>query len=99
MIVCNPPYIEKTETIDKKTWEQEPHLALLAKPSTFFYEKLLRELNGVVNPCFLVAFEIGEDMENELTKLVDKYCPKDDRWFEKDIYGKTRFLFIKNSGV
>ena len=42
VMVCNPPYIEDISTIDKKTWEQEPHLALLAKPCTFFYEQLLK---------------------------------------------------------
>ena len=99
VIVCNPPYISDTSTIDKKTWEQEPHLALLASPNTLFYEKLLKEYTKVVNDKFLIAFEIGEDMEESLTKLVDKYCPNTEYFFEKDLYGKTRFLFIKTRSV
>ena len=99
VIVCNPPYIGDASTIDKKTWEQEPHLALLASPNTLFYEKLLKEYVKVVNDKFLIAFEIGEDMEESLTLLVAKYCPNAEYFFEKDIYGKTRFLFIKTRSV
>ena len=99
VIVCNPPYIGDASTIDIKTWEQEPHLALLASPNTLFYEKLLKEYVKVVNDKFLIAFEIGEDMEESLTKLVAKYCPNAECFFEKDIYGKTRFLFIKTRSV
>ena len=99
VIVCNPPYISDASTIEKKTWEQEPHLALLASPNTLFYEKLLKEYTKVVNDKFLIAFEIGEDMEESLTLLVAKYCPNAEYFFEKDIYGKTRFLFIKTRSV
>lgn len=95
VIVCNPPYIQDASTIDKKTWEQEPHLALLANPDTLFYEKVLSEYKQIVNSKYLLAFEIGEDMEESLITLVLKYCPDALYSFEKDIYGKTRFLFIK----
>ena len=95
VIICNPPYISDISTIDKKTWEQEPHLALLANPNTLFYEKVLSNYQKVVNEKYLLAFEIGEDMEKSLTDLVKTYCPNAKYLFEKDIYGKTRFLFIK----
>lgn len=95
VIVCNPPYIQDVSTIDKKTWEQEPHLALLANPDTFFYEKVLKDYRKVTSNKYLLAFEIGENMEDSLKPLINKYCPDADYSFEKDIYGKTRFLFIK----
>ena len=94
VIVCNPPYIEDISTIDKKTWEQEPHLALLAKPCTFFYEQVLSNYQKVVNSRYGLAFEIGEDMENAMTKLIKKYCPNSHFFFKKDMYDKTRFVFI-----
>ena len=96
VIVCNPPYIEDEKTIDKRTWEQEPHLALMAKPNTLYYEALLSMAKEVLNDKYLIAFEIGEDMEKPLSLLVNKYCPDSESFFEKDIYGKTRFLFIKH---
>ena len=97
VIVCNPPYISDIKGIDEKTWKQEPHLALLAEPATLYYEKLLKEYVPIVNDKYLLAFEIGEDMKEKLMKLVDKSCPKATYFFENDIYGKTRFLFIKNN--
>ena len=94
VLVCNPPYIEDITTIDKKTWEQEPHLALLAKPCTFFYEQILKDYSKVMNNKFIIAFEIGEDMEEAMTSLIQKYLPNSRYLFKKDIYDRTRFAFI-----
>lgn len=96
VIVCNPPYIEDETTIDEKTFKQEPHLALIAKPNTLYYEEVFKNAGAVLNNKYLMSFEIGEDMENRLSTLVEKYFPHDEFFFEKDIYGKTRFLFIKH---
>ena len=95
VIICNPPYIEDKKTIDEKTWKQEPHLALLAKPGTLFYEKLLKDYLKIVNDKYLLCFEIGEDLEEPLTSLVKRYCKDCSFHFEKDMYGRTRFLYIK----
>ena len=94
-IICNPPYIENESTIDEKTWKQEPHLALLAKPGTLFYERVFQDYLKIVKDEFIMAFEIGEDQEEALTKLVNKYCSGCSFYFEKDMYNKTRFLYIK----
>ena len=99
VLVCNPPYISNVEGIDERTWKQEPHLALLAEPATLYYEKVLSECSTILNFKYLIAFEIGEDMKDELIKLVEKYCPGSTYFFENDIYGKTRFLFIKQLGI
>ena len=96
VIACNPPYIKDIKTIDERTFAQEPHLALLADPDTKFYEELLRDAPQVLNEKYIVAFEIGEDMEESLETLIKKYCPNDEFYFQKDMYGKTRFLFIKH---
>ena len=96
VIVCNPPYIENIDSIDEKTFKQEPHLALLASPNIKFYEELLKNSFRVLNDKYLIAFEIGEDMKESMESLVKKYCPNDEYYFQEDIYGKTRFLFIKH---
>ena len=95
VIIRNPPYIENEATIDEKTWKQEPHLALLAKPGTLFYEKVLQDYLKIVSDEFIIAFEIGEDQEEALTGLINKYCQGCSFYFEKDLYNKTRFLYIK----
>ena len=96
VIVCNPPYIGSPESIDKRTYEQEPHLALLANPNTKYYEELLQDVHRVLKDKYLIAFEIGEDMKEAMEKLVKEYYPNDEFFFKDDIYGKTRFLFIKH---
>ena len=96
VIVCNPPYIRDITTIDDRTLKQEPHLALLANPDTKFYESLLMDAYKVLNDKYLIAFEIGENMKESLETIVKKYCPNDEFYFQEDMYGKTRFLFIKH---
>ena len=93
-IICNPPYIENIEQIDKRTLDQEPHQALLAKPSIKYYKLFLSQIKKVIKKRFLIAFEIGENMKQELTALVRDTFPMAKFKFEKDLDGKWRFLFI-----
>ena len=99
VIVSNPPYIRSKETVDPQTLKYEPHLALFAEPVTKFYEEILTSIDKqlVNDKKFLIAFEIGEDMEEELTKLVEEKYPGIMYRFDKDIYNKTRFLYIVNN--
>ena len=99
VIVSNPPYIRSKDTVNPQTLKYEPHLALFAEPVTKFYEEILTSIDKqmVTNNKFLIAFEIGEDMEEELTKLVEEKYPGIMYRFDKDIYNKTRFLYIVNN--
>ena len=94
VLVCNPPYIGDESTIDEQVWKYEPHKALLANPKTLFYERIFQDADKILNKDALLAFEIGEDMEEELSQLVEQYFPNSAYKLEKDIYGKTRFLYI-----
>ena len=94
VIVCNPPYIPSIDTVEESTLRHEPHLALFASPSTYFYEQLFKDAPKVLNKLGLICLEIGEDMEESLTLLVNKYFSKAVYNFYKDIYDKTRFLII-----
>lgn len=99
VIISNPPYVRDESTVDEQTLKYEPHLALFAKPVTKFYEEILTSIDKQIisNHKFLIAFEIGEDMEKELTDLLEtKYNDLLYR-FDKDMYGKTRFLYIINN--
>ena len=95
VLMCNPPYIGSPKTIDEQTWKYEPHLALLAEPKTKFYEELFKTMPQVMNEThFLATFEIGEDMDEEITDLVEKYFKEVRYKIGKDMYGKSRFLYI-----
>ena len=95
VLMCNPPYIGSVDTIDEQTLKYEPHLALLANPKTKFYEEIFKKMPEVMNKThFLATFEIGEDMDEEITDLVEKYFQEVKYKIGKDMYGKSRFLYI-----
>lgn len=94
VLICNPPYIENINNIDKQVWDYEPHLALIASPSTKCYEEIFQKANLIMKEHYLMAFEIEEDMEEALIKLMNKYLEGCTYCFHKDIYDKTRFLYI-----
>lgn len=98
VLVSNPPYINGPETIDEQVWKYEPHKALLATPDTFYYEEIIKDAHEVLNDGGMLAFEIGEDMEESLTKIINACMPKANYQFAKDMYGKTRHLFIVDIG-
>ena len=94
VLICNPPYIGDKSTIDEQVWKYEPHEALLANPKTLFYERIFQDVDRILNKNVILAFEIGEDMEDELCDLVEKYFPNSAYKLSKDMYGKMRFLYI-----
>ena len=98
VVISNPPYIGDSSTVDPQTLKYEPHLALFATPKTKYYEEILTLIDkGVMNKKqFLFAFEIGEDMEEELTNLLESKYLGVMYKFEKDMYGKVRFLYVMN---
>ena len=99
VIISNPPYIRSKDTVDPQTLKYEPHLALFASPATKYYEEILTSIDKQLlnDSKFLIAFEIGEDMEEELTDLIERKFPGLMYRFDKDIYNKTRFLYIVNN--
>ena len=95
VIVSNPPYIGDESTVDPQTLKHEPHLALFANPKTKYYEEMFKLIDSQnMSDRFLMAFEIGDDMEEELTHIIETNYMGILYKFEKDIYGKTRFLYI-----
>ena len=95
VIVSNPPYIGDKSTVDPQTLKYEPHLALFASPKTKYYEQIFTLIDPfVLSSKFLMAFEIGEDMEEELTHILETKYIGIMYKFVKDICGKSRFLYI-----
>lgn len=98
VLVCNPPYIKDNKTIDEQVWKYEPHLALIADPDTKYYEEVFKSANKVLNEKYIMAFEIGENMTDELMPLAKKYFPTAIININKDMYNKDRFLYIIGVG-
>lgn len=101
VIISNPPYIGDESTVDPQTLKYEPHLALFASPKTKYYEIIMSLIDSkIMSDRFLIAFEIGEDMREELTSIIETKYKGIMYKFEKDIYGKDRFLYIvRDEGI
>lgn len=94
VLVCNPPYIENVNQIDEQVFKYEPHLALLATPSTKYYEEVLSKHHLFMKDKYIMNFEIDEGMESQLMSLVEKYCKGAEFKMVEDLYNKSRFLYI-----
>lgn len=98
VIVSNPPYIAAAETavMDQSVIAYEPHLALFAADDGLaLYERMLQQLPLVLLPGGIVAFEIGYQQGEALTRMVHRYYPTATVTVLKDLAGHDRMLLIK----
>lgn len=100
VLISNPPYIKDHTTVDKQVLEHEPHLALFAEPTTKYYELIFKNAHKIMKERSIMAFEIGEDMERALIECIGDYFTYTNITFRvsKDMYKKTRFLYIMIDG-
>ena len=95
LFVSNPPYVEKMEDIEERVKKHEPMNAIYVKDGVSFYENVFKEHKKFMNDKFFMAFEINYDQQDQLTELIAKYFDDDTEFsFVKDIFDRTRFLFI-----
>lgn len=97
VIVSNPPYIGKKDTIEPKVLKHEPKLALFAKNNGLeYYEKILSYAGNILNEKNIIAFEIGMNQGDDILKITKKYFNNAKVFIEKDLTGKNRYIFIIN---
>lgn len=94
IIISNPPYIGKEETVDNSVL-YEPQIALYAEESgLIFYKKILETIK---NQPKLIAFEIGETQKEAIVELATKKFPNANITCETDLAGKNRYIFIEQN--
>lgn len=95
ILISNPPYVTETEPLPKNVLF-EPHLALYSKNNgTYHIEEILKRAKTYLKDKFIIALEINEKSEQDLTEIVKKYFSnKVEFIFEQDLAGRTRYLFI-----
>ena len=94
IIVSNPPYILNRDEVQDSVKDYEPESALYLDEGNSVYEAIFRDLPKVKKGPMLLAFEIGYDLKDYLTKLMAKYLKDYTYDFKEDLNGLTRFLFV-----
>lgn len=97
VIISNPPYVMTNETLPKDVL-YEPHLALYSGTKGIDHiEEIFKNIKSHLNNKYLIALEINEKSEPDITNLIKTYFEKNINYkFMKDLAGKTRYLFITN---
>lgn len=96
VLVSNPPYINKSLTIDPKT-KYEPQNAIYADDEgLLFFKFMISNYQIFLNNQFIMAFEIGEEQGNTLINYAKAHIPNAKVFVEQDLSNKDRYLFIIN---
>lgn len=97
VIISNPPYVMTNEILPKDVL-YEPHLALYSGLKGIDHiEEIFKNIKSHLNNKYLIALEINEKSEPDITNLIKTYFEKNINYkFMKDLAGKTRYLFITN---
>ncbi len=100
IIISNPPYIKTDEEIEDLVKDNEPHLALYGGVDGLeYYKKILAKAKNNVKDNYLIAFEIGDTLRNDIMKLAQEYFPNSNIVAKKDIYDRDRMIFISNLDI
>ncbi len=95
VLVCNPPYIPNDEVVDPLVKDHEPHIALFGGHDGLdFYRALLENVESVLKPRYIIAFEHAYHTAKVLKKMIKQHL-KDVKIVQlKDMQGKDRMTFI-----
>ncbi len=95
ILISNPPYVFDNEPLPKEVI-YEPNLALFSGPKGINHiDKILMNAQNYLKEKFIIALEINEKSETEITNLINKYFDSSIKYsFENDLAGKLRYLFI-----
>ena len=101
IIICNPPYVSEDDEVDDLVSKNEPSLALYARNNGLeFYERILSTCENYLKDKYLIAFEIGANQKEAITKLINKYLKDVKIVSKQDLSKRDRMIFIfKNINI
>jgi len=82
-------------SIDVNVLKYEPKLALIANPSTKFYQIILKNCQSLIKKDGAFIFEINPTDADTLVKMSQEYYPHATIKVIKDINQKNRFIVIQ----
>ncbi|MBW9212931.1 MULTISPECIES: peptide chain release factor N(5)-glutamine methyltransferase [Terrabacteria group] len=95
VLVCNPPYIPQAEEMESSVVDYEPHVALFGgEDGLKYYREVFMNAHRILKEKAFMAFEMGWNQREAMTKLIKEILPEDRFEFLKDINGKDRMLFV-----
>lgn len=96
ILVCNPPYIPDQENMERSVIDYEPHVALFGGSDGLkFYRRIFSRADQLVRPGGFMAFEMGYDQGERLSRLAQVYFPDAEIKVHQDMSGKDRMLSIR----
>ena len=97
IIVSNPPYISKSDCVDKLVVDNEPHLALFAEnDGMYYYEKILEMSKKNLSSSGSIFFEIGYNQREKIMPIIKKHFPLSKVKIVKDLNKNDRVVIIYN---
>lgn len=95
VIISNPPYLRDESEVEGIVKNNEPALALYAKDDgMYFYKEIIKNYKNNLKDKFIMAFELGYDQADYLSKFAKKIYPNSEVIIDYDLTGYKRFLFI-----
>jgi len=95
VIVSNPPYVSRSDTVDEIVLKNEPSLALYADNNGLdFYERILKACENYLNNKYYISFKIGSSQREKVVKLINKYLTDVKIICKKDMQERDRMIFI-----
>ena len=95
VLICNPPYIPQDEEMEHSVVDFEPHVALFGgSDGLFFYRKVFKDCRSVMKERSFMAFEMGWNQREAMSRLVESELPEARFEILKDMNGKDRMLFV-----
>ena len=93
--MCNPPYIPDDEAMERSVVDFEPHVALFGGSDGLkFYREVFRGCRQVLKEKAFMAFEMGWNQREAMSRLVEEILPGIPYEILKDMNGKDRMLFV-----
>ena len=95
ILISNPPYIPSEEEMEDSVVNYEPHVALFGgEDGLKFYRIIFEQAPKILKDKAMMAFEMGYQQGEALSKEASAYFPDAKVEVLKDINGKDRMLFI-----
>ena len=100
IIISNPPYIKTNEEIEDIVKDNEPHLSLYGGIDGLdYYKQILESAKERVKDYYLIAFEIGDTLKNDVINIARMNFPNANIVAKKDLQGRDRMVFISNLNI